>query len=434
MKKLFTFILAVLLTATTFAQAPEKMSYQAVIRDGAGALVTNQVVGMQISILQTTATGTVVYKENQTPTTNVNGLVTLEIGTGTVLSGNFTTIDWSSGPSFIKTETDPTGGTSYTIAGTSQLLSVPYALQAKKAENGISTAQANEIAANTLKVGYTDALVSDNDHVVANTLKVGYTDALVSANDHVVANTAKVGAITGTATGQMQYWNGTAWVIVAVGTTGQRLTNLNGVPIWIDNDTNIDPTSGLMWQDITSATGKIWMDRNLGASQVATSSNDADAYGDLYQWGRAADGHESRTSSTTATLATSDTPGHGDFITNSSLADWRSSQNDNLWQGVSGTNNPCPSGYRLPTEVEWENELTSWDSNNSAGAFASPLKLPVAGYRFYSSGSLYNLGSIGYYWSSTVSGTYSKYLYFSSNAGISSLNRAHGFSVRCLKD
>ncbi|MDO5968527.1 hypothetical protein Q4Q35_01790, partial [Flavivirga aquimarina] len=93
-----------------------------------------------------------------------------------------------------------------------------------------------------------------------------------------------------------QYWNGTAWVIVAAGTTGQRLTNLNGVPIW----TNIDPTSGLMWQDITSsATGKIWMDRNLGASQVATSSNDADAYGDLYQWGRAADGHESRTSSTT---------------------------------------------------------------------------------------------------------------------------------------
>ncbi|MDO5976708.1 FISUMP domain-containing protein [Flavivirga jejuensis] len=411
MKKLFTFILAVLLTATTFAQAPEKMSYQAVIRDGAGALVTNQVVGMQISILQTTATGTVVYKENQTPTTNVNGLVTLEIGTGTVLSGNFTTIDWSSGPSFIKTETDPTGGTSYTIAGTSQLLSVPYALQAKKAENGISTAQANEIAANTLKVGYTDALVSDNDHVVANT--------------------AKVGAITGTATGQMQYWNGTAWVIVAAGTTGQRLTNLNGVPIW----TNIDPTSGLMWQDITSATGKIWMDRNLGASQVATSSNDADAYGDLYQWGRAADGHESRTSSTTATLATSDTPGHGDFITNSSPADWRSSQNDNLWQGVSGTNNPCPSGYRLPTEAEWGNERTSWDSNNSAGAFASPLKLPVAGYRRSSSGSLYNVGSYGLYWSSTVSGTNASTLYFlSSDAYMNSYGRAYGFSVRCLKD
>ncbi|MDO5968187.1 FISUMP domain-containing protein [Flavivirga aquimarina] len=423
------------------------MSYQAVIRDGAGALVTNQVVGMQISILQTTATGTVVYKENQTPTTNVNGLVTLEIGTGTVLSGNFTTIDWSSGPSFIKTETDPTGGTSYTIAGTSQLLSVPYALQAKKAENGISTAQANEIAANTLKVGYTDALVSDNDHVVANTEKVGISTAQAdeiaantlkvsystSASDAVAINTAKVGAITGTATGQMQYWNGTAWVIVAAGTTGQRLTNLNGVPIW----TNIDPTSGLMWQDITSSdTGKIWMDRNLGASQVATSSNDADAYGDLYQWGRAADGHESRTSSTTATLATSDTPGHGDFITNSSPADWRSSQNDNLWQGVSGTNNPCPSGYRLPTEAEWIDEHTSWDSNNSAGAFASPLKLPVAGYRSFSNGSLGNVGFFGYYWSSTVNnGTFAKRLsFYSSDAYMNSNYRAGGFSVRCLKD
>ncbi|MDO5969005.1 FISUMP domain-containing protein, partial [Flavivirga aquimarina] len=185
-----------------------------------------------------------------------------------------------------------------------------------------------------------------------------------------------------------------------------------------------------------SDTGKIWMDRNLGASQVATSSNDADAYGDLYQWGRAADGHESRTSSKTATLATSDTPGHGDFITNgSSPADWRSSQNDNLWQGVSGTNNPCPSGYRLPTEAEWENELTSWDSNNSAGAFASPLKLPVAGYRYRSDGSLNNVGSSGYYWSSTVSGTNASYLYFvGSNAYMYSLYRASGFSVRCLKD
>jgi hypothetical protein len=133
MKKLYTFLAAILLTATTFAQTPEKMSYQAVVRDSGDALVTNQAVGMQISILQTTATGTAVYVETQTPTTNVNGLVTLEIGTGSVVSGDFTTIDWSADSYFIKTETDPTGGTSYTITGTSQLLSVPYALHAKTA-------------------------------------------------------------------------------------------------------------------------------------------------------------------------------------------------------------------------------------------------------------------------------------------------------------
>jgi hypothetical protein len=134
MKKLYTIIAAILLTATTFAQAPEKMSYQAVVRDSGDALVTNQAVGMQISILQTTATGTAVYVETQTPTTNINGLVTLEIGTGTS-TDDLTTIDWSSGTYFIKTETDPTGGSSYTITGTSQLLSVPYALHAKTAES-----------------------------------------------------------------------------------------------------------------------------------------------------------------------------------------------------------------------------------------------------------------------------------------------------------
>jgi uncharacterized protein (TIGR02145 family) len=134
-------------------------------------------------------------------------------------------------------------------------------------------------------------------------------------------------------------------------------------------------------------------------------------------------------------LATSNTPGHSDFITNNaSPYDWRNPQNDNLWQGVSGTNNPCPSGYRLPTEAEWEAEKGSWSSQNAAGAFASPLKLPVAGFRYNSDGSLGNVGSLGNYWSSSIAGTYSRRLYFSSLAGMSSNIRAYGFSVRCIKD
>jgi len=131
MKKITTTLLAVLVAASVFAQAPEKMSYQAVVRDGANALVATQAVGMQISILQGSPTGTAVYVETQTPSTNANGLVSLEIGTGTLVSGDFTTIDWANGTYFIKTETDPTGGTAYTITGTSQLMSVPYALYAK---------------------------------------------------------------------------------------------------------------------------------------------------------------------------------------------------------------------------------------------------------------------------------------------------------------
>jgi hypothetical protein len=128
MKRFITLCIAKLLAASVFAQAPNKMSYQAIIRNSSNVLVTNSAVGMRISILQTSPSGTAVYVETQTPTTNTNGLVSIEIGGGTILSGNFSTIDWANGPYFIKTETDPTGGTSYTIAGTSELLSVPYAL------------------------------------------------------------------------------------------------------------------------------------------------------------------------------------------------------------------------------------------------------------------------------------------------------------------
>jgi len=134
MKKLYTFLAAVFIVAGVFAQTPEKMSYQAVIRNSNNQLVTNQHVGMQISILQGSANGTAVYVETQNPNANANGLVSIEIGNGSVVSGNFAAIDWANGPYFIQTETDPTGGTDYTITGTSQLLSVPYALHAKTAE------------------------------------------------------------------------------------------------------------------------------------------------------------------------------------------------------------------------------------------------------------------------------------------------------------
>jgi len=128
MKKIFTLIGAVLLTASMFAQAPQKMSYQAVVRNSANTLITSTSVGIRISVLQGSATGTAVYVETQATTTNANGLVSLEIGNGTPVTGTFATIDWANGPYFIKTETDPAGGTSYSIVGTSQMLSVPYAL------------------------------------------------------------------------------------------------------------------------------------------------------------------------------------------------------------------------------------------------------------------------------------------------------------------
>lgn len=139
MKKIFTVLAAVILMASVWAQSPQKMSYQAVIRDAGNTLVTSHAVGMRINILQGSSGGSSVYTETQATTTNINGLVSIEIGTGTIVYGSLAAINWSNGTYFIKTETDPAGGTNYTaIVGTSPLLSVPYALHATTADNGFS--------------------------------------------------------------------------------------------------------------------------------------------------------------------------------------------------------------------------------------------------------------------------------------------------------
>ena len=135
MKKIFTVLSAVLISASLWAQAPQSFSYQAVVRGTDNALVSNKKVGMKISLLQGSETGKAVYVETHTPTSNTNGLVSIAIGGGTkdASSTAFASIDWSKGPYFVKTETDAAGGTNYSLTTTSQLLSVPYALYAGNA-------------------------------------------------------------------------------------------------------------------------------------------------------------------------------------------------------------------------------------------------------------------------------------------------------------
>ncbi|MCD4833851.1 MAG: DUF1566 domain-containing protein [Bacteroidales bacterium] len=131
MKRIFVILVAVLITASLFAQAPEKMTYQAVVRDDNSTLITSTQVGIEINIYQEgSASETLVYTETQTPTTNANGLFSIEIGGQT----GFDTITWANGPYFLETNIDVAGGTNYTITGVSQLLTVPYALHAKTAE------------------------------------------------------------------------------------------------------------------------------------------------------------------------------------------------------------------------------------------------------------------------------------------------------------
>jgi len=149
-KNILSAIVFAALSFSAFAQSPEAFKYQAVVRNTSQTVIPNQVVGMQLSVLQGSTTGNIVYQETFSPTSNAYGLVNLEIGTGTIVSGTFVAIDWSAGPYFIETAMDATGGTNYVVMGTSQLLSVPYALYSKTAQN------------------VTNDMVNDADSVIGN--------------------------------------------------------------------------------------------------------------------------------------------------------------------------------------------------------------------------------------------------------------------------
>jgi len=227
------------------------------------------------------------------------------------------------------------------------------------------------------------------------------------------------------ANGEMLIYNRTSWVNMVGDVVAYVTFNFNG----------------LTYQEVTSGTGETWLDRNLGATQVATSSTDADSYGDLYQWGRNTDGHEKRDSDTSDGPVVAGNEG-ANFIKISS--DWLNLQDDTRWAATKTANDPCPSGFRVPTETELEAERnnvgtgfwgTDSEQNNAAGAFASVLKLPLAGYRVVRNGVLNYVGSGGRYWSSTVSATNARRLFFSSTiANMHANYRALGFSVRCIKD
>jgi len=181
---------------------------------------------------------------------------------------------------------------------------------------------------------------------------------------------------------------------------------------------------------------------------VATAHNDSLAYGDLFQWGRLDDGHQDPNSGRTTNVSNLDEPGHSDFIYNFELdpdqygdpvkvehPDWRNPPNDNLWQVEGGINNPCPSGWHVPTKAEWENEVASWIYQNNTGGFASPLKLPSVGFRGYFRSILAQMINYGAYWSQTVHNEEAyTLLSFPDRNEFQSFPRCWGFAIRCIKD
>lgn len=230
------------------------------------------------------------------------------------------------------------------------------------------------------------------------------------------------------------------------------LDAIGGIP-----DRNFsDPQYKFIYLPVVAADGRTWLNNNLGAHyanmnnaafnpvQQAAAISDYDAYGSLFQWGRYSDGHELTTWSSSSSGSpvlggltginpTTDTPGHHYFVIEETHpSDWRVPQNNNLWQGENGINNPCPQGYRLPTENELSTLITSEGIISSADGLSSALAFSLPGYHSNSNGNTYEGNQKGYYLTSTVSGTNVRVS--SIHAGFSNEIRARGHTVRCIKD
>jgi uncharacterized protein (TIGR02145 family) len=347
MKKIFAILAASLLTAGIFAQSPGKMSYQAVIRDASNNLVTSQVVGMQISILQGTIDGTEVYLETQTPVTNANGLITIEVGG----EAGFDTINWADGPYFIKIGTDPTGGTTYTITGTSQLLSVPYALHAKTAEilsGGITETQnLDDVLTQNNSAGnnnITDLGDPVNDQDAVTKVYVDELEAKISAMFKLIDDFFKVSDIDGN-TYNVVIIGTQVWMAEALKTTKYN----DGTPIPLVTDNTA-------WTNLTTP-GYCWYNND--------SATYAPTYGALYNW----------------------------YTVN--------------------TGNLCPTGWHVPFDYEWtilitylggediaggklkEAGTTHWLSPNTGATNESGFTALPNGYRSAVSGDFRSIGETG---------------------------------------
>ena len=241
-------------------------------------------------------------------------------------------------------------------------------------------------------------------------------------------------------------------------TADGRMIAIEGSTTMVSRDGSIDNGKGVnengkivakpwVYGTVTTATGRIWLDRNLGASRVATSSTDALAYGDYFQWGRPADGHQTKyltnnnSSGFTNTKSSSSVPSTDLWIVPTDASnDWLATPDNSLWTGANPVTNPCPVGFRIPTESEWEAERITWVSNNAAGAFASSLKLTRPGMLtgFGSGGATYTAkDNFGQYLTQSAN-TNGGARYFGIEGGNAWFDQNyykwHGMSVRCIKN
>ena len=475
MKKISLLLLTIVTFTVTaiFAQSPQSFKYQAVARNSTGDILANQNISVRISIRETSPGGTVVYEEEHVSfTTNEFGLVNLEIGTGSWISGNFSLIDWGSNSHFIEIEMDENGGTAYSVMGTAQLLSVPYALHAENVTNdNVDDADANptnELQAISIS---NDTIYLSNGGFVALPSPVAETDP--------VFGSSVAGGITGTDTtnwnNKLDSYTETDPVYgssVASGITGTDTTDWNnkldvevdgdvsnelqvlsfsndtlylsnGGQIYFGNYSNYDPYSFICgtdsiqdadgnWYNTVKIGGQCWMAENLNAGTQIFSFSVSDNQTD---------------NDTIEKYCYNNNPAN--CATFGGFYQWNEAMQYIIIEGTQGV---CPVGWHIPTDWEWKElekalgmtsaatNLTGWRGTDEGTKLkqggSSGFESLLAGYRS-TDGLFYNSGTSTYFWSSTGSGAIAwlRYLLVSSaTVNRNTYNKLGGLSVRCLKD
>ena len=466
-KNILLAVFCLVLSAMSFAQVPQMMSYQAVVRGSDNSLVTNSEVSVRISILQGSADGTAVYTETHSATTNTNGLVAIEIGDGTS-SDDFSAINWANGPYFVKTETDVNGGDNYDVIGVSQLLSVPYAMYAQTAGNvpdvsGFLTEETDPTVSEWAKAenkpiyNYSEIEGTPEIPTVPTNVSAFENDANYLTSYTETQNIADVASLGNSLNTQLKdvtdptdnqdaatkkYVDGLiSHMLLTIDSLSQRLDSVTIAHEAILEDIDIrlgfvDERDGNHYGAIKIGS-QIWMTENLhyegdiplGSEMSYTTayryypnnnSSNVATYGYLYNWPAAMNGASS------------------------------SSANPSGVQGI------CPNGWHLPSDAEWTQLSDALGGTANAGAMlvgnanawtSDPLTsseyfgttgfaaLPAGDYN---SGNYNAFGSRAFFWTATESDsdhTYYRDIGYDATRLARYYNGKNlGFSVRCVRD
>ncbi len=411
-KTVVLFLLASFVCLSLHAQSPKGFNYQAVARDISGEILADQGVGLQIDILQGSIEGEAVYREVFFPVTNEFGLINIVVGSGSVLYGNFEEIDWSQGPCFIQIHLDPDGGSDFAEMGTSQLLSVPYALHASTSADSFSG-------------DYQDL------------------ENLPDLDNMVLLHNPQ--------SGDMLYYSGENWEAIPIGEEGQVLTIVDGLIQWADPEhdpgNTVTDIDGNVYQ-IVEIDGVEWMAENL---KVTTYRN----------------GDPIPNVTANSDWAALETGAYAAY--NNNIAHVETYGYLYNWYAVDDERELCPEGWRVPSDEEFEDFMNFLDPNGSindnnasgkikatgtlgdgeGGLWSPPNTGAVDQYGFsalpaggrFSNGNFAGMNALTYFWSATP--TPSEILqrawiwYMSYNSDTfyrNNYSRKEGYSIRCIKD